>query len=92
MLFSSWHGLAVEGSTPALEATWPNNGESVDAQPILQWTAFTGAVRCEVVVDDDAYPPVLAFSQFTTETIMSVEVVLKPDSYIRKSTAITSQK
>jgi hypothetical protein len=74
--------LSVGGITPALEATWPNNGESVDAQPILQWAAFPGAARYEVVVvDDDAFPPVVAFSQFTTDTMMPVEPGLEPGSY-----------
>ncbi len=74
--------LSVGGMTPALEATWPNNGESVDAQPVLQWAAFPGAARYEVVVvDDDVYPPVVAFSQFTTDTVVSVEPGLQPGSY-----------
>ncbi|MBK8905299.1 MAG: hypothetical protein IPM53_29220 [Anaerolineaceae bacterium] len=74
--------LSVSGITPTLEATWPNNGESVDAKPILQWAAFPGAVRYEVVVvDDDVYPPVVAFSQFTTDTMMPVEPGLEPGSY-----------
>jgi hypothetical protein len=74
--------LSVGGITPALEATWPNNGESVDAQPILQWAAFPGAARYEVVVvDDDAFPPVVVFNQFTTDTMMPVEPGLEPGSY-----------
>lgn len=82
LFFSGCSGLSVAGTTPALEATWPDNGESVDAQPILQWAAFTDAVRYEVVVvDDDADPSVVAFSQFTTDTMMPVEPSLEPGSY-----------
>lgn len=76
--------FSVAGTTavPTLEAVWPDNGESVDGQPILQWQAYPGATRYElVVVDDDAFPPVVAFSQFTTDTMMPVEPALEPGSY-----------
>lgn len=78
------NSLSLAGLTaaPELEGVWPDNGESVDNQPILQWAAFPGAVRYElVVVDDDAFPPVVAFSQFTTDTVMPVTPALDPGSY-----------
>lgn len=67
---------------PELAGIWPDNNESVDNQPILQWAAYANAVRYElVVVDDDAYPPVVAFSQFTTETVVPISPALEPGSY-----------
>lgn len=76
--------LSVAGVTPLpeVEGVWPDNNESVDNQPILQWAAYPDAIRYElVVVDDDAYPPVVAFSQFTTETMAQISPVLEPGSY-----------
>jgi hypothetical protein len=65
-----------------LEGVWPENGESVDAEPILQWAAFPGADRYElVVVDDDAFPPVVAFEATMTETAVPVTPALQPGSY-----------
>ena len=76
--------LSVTGviPPPELVGVWPDNNESVDNQPILQWAAYSNAVRYElVVVDDDAYPPVVAFSQFTTETVVPITPALEPGSY-----------
>jgi hypothetical protein len=69
--------------TPAgLEGIWPENGESVEAEPVLQWAAFPGATQYElVVVDDDAFPPVVAFETTTTETAVPVTPALQPGSY-----------
>ncbi len=65
-----------------VEGIWPEDGDSVDAEPVLQWIAFPGAVRYElVVVDDDAYPPYVAFRQFTTDTVLPVTTILEPGSY-----------
>lgn len=78
------HSLSLTGLTavPELEGVWPENGESVDNQPVLQWTALAGAARYEVVVvDDDAFPPVVAFNQFTTDTVMPVTPALESGSY-----------
>lgn len=76
--------LSVTSITPPpeLAGVWPDNNESVDNQPILQWAAYPNAVRYElVVVDDDAYPPVVASSQFTTETVVPITPALGPGSY-----------
>ena len=78
------NSLSVAGTTPVpeIEGVWPDDGESVDSQLILQWTAFPRAVRYElVIVDDDAYPPLMVFSQFTTDTKAPVTPALEPGSY-----------
>ncbi len=65
-----------------LTAVWPANGESVDNKPILQWEAFPGVSQYHViVVDDDAYPPVVAFDQVTAETMIEVTPALEPGSF-----------
>ena len=65
-----------------LTAVWPSNGESVDNKPILQWEAFPGVSQYHViVVDDDAYPPVVAFDQVTAETMSEVTPALEPGSF-----------
>jgi hypothetical protein len=74
----------VAGTTavPTLQPIWPENEESVDSQPVLQWEAFPGAVRYQiVVVDDAAYPPVVVLDEATTETSLSVTPALKEGSY-----------
>jgi hypothetical protein len=78
--------LMAKSDAPAavdeVEGIWPEDGDSVDAEPVLQWVAFPGAVRYElVVVDDDAYPPYVAFRQFTTDTVLPVTTILEPGSY-----------
>lgn len=65
-----------------LIVAWPLNGESVDARPILQWAGFSGATLYHViVVDDDAFPPVVAFDQTTAETQIEVTPGLEPGSF-----------
>jgi hypothetical protein len=67
---------------PPVEGRWPDEGEGVDAEPVLQWEPFAGAVQYElVVVDDDAYPPFVAFSHAGTETVVPVTPALAPGSY-----------
>ncbi|MCA9970088.1 MAG: hypothetical protein KC425_07730 [Anaerolineales bacterium] len=76
--------ISVAGLLPTAEiaAVWPEDGASVDGQPILQWTAVSGAARYElVVVDDDAFPPAVAISQVTTETQLPLAPPLAPGSY-----------
>jgi len=65
-----------------LVVVWPVNGESVDAQPILQWDSFPGVAQYHViVVDDDAFPPVVAFDQTTAATQIEVTPALEPGSF-----------
>lgn len=65
-----------------LTAVWPANGESVDNKPILQWEAFPGVSQYHImVVDDDAYPPVVVLDQLTAETMMEVTPALEPGSF-----------
>lgn len=65
-----------------ITAVWPSNGESVDNKPILQWEAFPGVSQYHViVVDDDAYPPVVAFDQMTQEAMVEVSPALEPGSF-----------
>lgn len=66
----------------ALTAVWPTNGESVDNKPILQWEAFPGISQYHIMlVDDDAYPPVVIFDEETEETTFAVTTPLEPGSY-----------
>jgi hypothetical protein len=65
-----------------ITAVWPANGESVDNKPILQWEAFPGVSQYHViVVDDDAYPPVVAFDKMTQEPMVEVSPALEPGSF-----------
>ncbi|HUM71982.1 MAG TPA: hypothetical protein PLK31_24400, partial [Chloroflexota bacterium] len=65
-----------------LTAVWPPNGESVDNQPILQWEPYPGVTMYHVVViDDDAYPPVVIADEETKETIFAVSTLLEAGSY-----------
>jgi hypothetical protein len=74
--------ITITPAPAALEGVWPENGESVDAEPILQWAAFPGATQYAlVVVDDDAFPPVVAFETTATETAVPVTPALPPGSY-----------
>ena len=66
----------------SITAVWPNNGESVDNKPILQWKAYPDAAEYHlIVVDDDAFPPVVAFDQTTAETMMEIAPELEPGSF-----------
>lgn len=76
--------LSLSGLSPlpAIQTRWPENGEAVDAQPVLQWEAFPDAFAYEVVViDDDAYPPLVVFEATTAETAATVTPALEPGSY-----------
>lgn len=65
-----------------LTAVWPANGESVDNKPILQWEAFPGVSQYHIiVVDDDAYPPVVAFDQMSKEPMVEVSPALEPGNF-----------
>jgi hypothetical protein len=66
----------------ALQGRWPDDGEAVDGAPVLQWEGFPAAADYElVVVDDDAYPPVVAFTHTGPETEVVVTPPLDPGSY-----------
>lgn len=76
--------LSVSGTTPIaeVEGVWPDDGESVDGEPVLQWAALPGADHYQVVVvDDDAYPPVVVLEQMTEETTLPVQPGLEGGSY-----------
>lgn len=65
-----------------LTAVWPANGESVDNKPILQWEPYPDAVNYQVVLlDDDAYPPVVIADEETKETSFAATTPLEPGSY-----------
>lgn len=75
--------ITVPGTPVAsLQGQWPDEGEAVDGQPLLQWQPFAGATHYElVVVDHDAYPPFVAFSYTGSETAVPVAPPLAPGSY-----------
>lgn len=76
--------LSVAGVTPVRSITgiWPEDGESVDAQPVLQWEAQPGAVNYHVVVlDDAAYPPQVIIDQTVLEPMLAVSAPLLPGHY-----------
>ncbi|MBE2223295.1 MAG: hypothetical protein IAF02_17275 [Anaerolineae bacterium] len=78
------NSLSVAGTTavPQLTVISPDNGASVDSQPVLQWQSYPGAVSYQVIVlDDDAYPPVVVLDQTTSDTSMTVTTPLEPGSY-----------
>lgn len=76
--------ISVAGTTavPTLQLTWPNNEESVDNQPVLQWQEFPGALNYHVIVlDDVAYPPQVIIDQTVTEPMLAMDTPLKPGHY-----------
>ncbi|MFO7681211.1 MAG: leucine-rich repeat domain-containing protein [Chloroflexota bacterium] len=78
------NSLSVAGTTavPTLQPIWPENEESVDSQPVLQWEAFPGAVSYHVVVlDDVAFPPQVVLDQTVTEPLLAVAQPLAPGHY-----------
>ncbi|MFO7682289.1 MAG: hypothetical protein R6X34_19795, partial [Chloroflexota bacterium] len=71
---------------PTLQLTWPENEESVDSQPVLQWEAFPGAVSYHIVVlDDAAFPPLVALDQTVTEPMLAVDQPLAPGHSVGRS-------
>lgn len=78
------NSLSVAGTTavPILQPIWPENEESVDSQPVLQWAALPGAASYHVVVvDDAAFPPQVVLDQTVTEPLLAVEQPLAPGHY-----------
>ncbi len=78
------HSLSVAGTTavPTLQPIWPENEESVDSQPVLQWEAFPGALSYHVIVlDDAAFPPQVVLDQTVTDPMLAVEQPLAPGHY-----------
>lgn len=78
------NSLSVTGTTavPQLTKVSPQNRESVESQPVLQWQGYPGAVSYQVIVlEDDAYPPVVVLDQATTETSLMVTPALESGSY-----------
>ncbi|MCL4262948.1 MAG: hypothetical protein KJ069_07020 [Anaerolineae bacterium] len=60
----------------------PANLATTSATPALSWQPFTGAVSYQVVLlDDDAYPPVVMADEETKETTFAVTTALEPGSY-----------
>lgn len=60
----------------------PADGETVGAEPLLQWEGYPGAGAYEVVVvDDDAFPPVVVLEAETAGTSLAVSPALEPGSY-----------
>jgi hypothetical protein len=56
--------------------------EEVGAEPLLQWQAYPGAASYQVIViNDDAFPPVVVCEHTTTDTAYTVSPPLEPASY-----------
>lgn len=65
-----------------IETVEPENLETVSAMPTLTWKPFADAASYQVVLlDDDAYPPVVIFDQETRETTIAATTPLEPGSY-----------
>jgi len=91
----SWTVGAQDGATAVLaelastfsvkdvvELVAPAVGTTVGAEPLLQWQAFPGAVRYQVIVlDDDAYPPAVVLDETTSGTSFTVTPPLEAGSY-----------
>lgn len=80
------NSLSVAGLTPPAviegEGIWPNDGESVVSQPVLKWLDVPGAVKYRVVVlDDEAFPPVVVVDQSVGEPMLAVDKPLTPGHY-----------
>lgn len=76
--------LSVAGAAPipSITAVWPEDGESVDAQPVLQWEAQPGAVNYQVIVlDDVAFPPQVIIDQAVLEPMLAVDAPLPAGHY-----------
>jgi hypothetical protein len=76
--------LSVAGVTPLppIQVRWPEKGEAVDSQPVLQWEQFSGAATYHVVVlDDVAYPPRVVLDRTVGEPLMAVDAPLPPGHY-----------
>lgn len=72
----------TETAVPTLQPTWPENEESVDSQPVLQWEAFSGAGSYHVVVlDDAASPPQVVLDQTVNDPMLAVDQPLAPGHY-----------
>lgn len=66
----------------AIQPVAPAAGETVGAEPLLQWEAYPGAAGYQVVVvDDDAFPPVVVLDQATADTSLVVSPPLAAGSY-----------
>lgn len=78
------NSLSVAGAAPmpSITAIWPEDGESVDAQPVLQWEAQPGAVNYQVIVlDDVAFPPQVIIDQAVPEPMLTVDAPLPAGHY-----------
>jgi len=65
-----------------IEVVGPGNFEIVPATPTLVWKTYPGAVEYQVVLlDDDAFPPVVVSDTNTKETTFQVASPLEPGSY-----------
>jgi hypothetical protein len=59
----------------------PDAFETVGAEPELKWQAYPGAISYQVIVINDAFPPVVVCEHTTTETSYVVSPALEPASY-----------
>lgn len=65
-----------------LETVEPANLATTSATPTLAWKPFDNAVTYQVVLlDDDAYPPVVVSDEESKETSFAVTTPLEPGSY-----------
>lgn len=66
----------------SIAGIWPEDGETVDAQPVLQWETQPGAVNYQVVVlDNVAYPPRVIIDQTVPGPMLAVNTPLLSGHY-----------
>lgn len=62
----------------ALELLEPVNGAQVSPTPLLRWAAFPDAAQYQVIIlNSDAYPPVVALDEVVTTTSLTVSALLE---------------
>jgi hypothetical protein len=65
-----------------LRVVSPAGGATVGGRPTLQWESFPGANSYQiVVVDDDAFPPVVVADMEMSQTTFALRTALEPGSY-----------
>lgn len=64
--------------------------ETVGAEPELKWEPYPGAVSYQVIVINDAFPPVVVCEHTTSDTAYTVSPPLEPANYSWRVSAFDS--